>query len=543
MNNIYLQWLESFLMTNEEKEEMKNYSFEQIEHYFSEESLKFGTAGIRATMGPGTNQLNKFVYRQLTEGYAKFIINRKTNASIIVAHDNRKNSDKFAFECAKVLTSFGIKAILFENNKLLATPIVSYFIRKFNLDGGIIVTASHNPKNYNGFKVYNSTGGQVIEDEAKEIESYFPKNNTILDNTYIFDEDMISFINEDSILEYFRDAKKCLIKTIPEEEKSFPIIFTAHHGTASYELPNFLNSLGYSNIISVTEQCYPDPNFTNSNSSNPEEKNSFDLAKEYAERTNAKIILGVDPDADRLAVVIKDNEDNWNYMSGNEMGLLFTNYVLNNKNFSKEKFLVTTYVSTNLIDKIALSNNIFVIKTGTGFKWLAKAVEENYQDKEFIVAFEEAIGSLNSTINRDKDGFQAAALALEMFNEYSKEDKTFIDVLEKEIYPKYGYWSGKTISYTINDLNWRQKAEEIVNYFKDFKENPIPELKFVESRWNYIANCLELIYENDNTIRLRLSGTEPKYKFYINVYGDSVKNSHDLLFKIEEKINEIIKKI
>lgn len=543
MNNIYLQWLNSFLTTNEEKEEMKNFTEKEIEHYFSEKHLKFGTAGIRSTMGPGTNQMNKYVYRQLTEGYAKFIKNRSSKPAVLVAHDNRKNSDKFAFECAKVLSSFGIKAILFDKNKLLATPIVSYFIRKYNLDGAIIVTASHNPKNYNGFKVYNSTGAQVSEEEANEIESYFPKNNTILENVYILNEDFIDYLNEDSILDYFDDAKKCLVQTNISEEKNFPIVFTAHHGTASYELPNFLNTLGYSNVISVSEQCFPDSNFTNSPSSNPEEKESFDLAKQYADKVNASIILGVDPDADRLAVVIKDNEGNWNYLTGNEMGILFTNYLLEYKNFERQKFLVTTYVSTNLIDKIAEKNQIDVIKTGTGFKWLAKAVEDNYKDKDFMVAYEEAIGSLNSTINRDKDSFQASALALEMFYFYSKQNKTFIDILEKEIYPKYGFWSGKTISFTIESLEWKEEAQRIVNFFKSYTDNIIPEFEFVENRWNDVANCLEIIYENNNTLRLRLSGTEPKYKFYINVYGDSIENSHELLHKVEENIKELISKI
>ncbi len=545
MNNIYLQWLNSFLTTNEEKEEMRNFSQKEIELYFNEKPLKFGTAGIRATMGPGTNQMNKYVYRQLAEGYAKFIRKNSTSKvpTILVAHDNRKNSDKFAFECAKVLSSFKIKAILFDKNKLLATPIVSYFIRKYEMDGAIIITASHNPKNYNGFKVYNSTGGQVCEEEANEIESYFPKNESILENIYVLNEEYIGYLNEDSILEYFKDARSCLVKTDVNEDKDFPIIFTAHHGTASYELPNFLNSLGYSNIIPVSEQCFPNSDFVNSPSSNPEEKESFDLSKQYADRTNAKIILGVDPDADRLAVVIKDNNETWNYLTGNEMGILFTNYLLENKKFNRDKFLVTTYVSTNLVDKIAEKNNFDVIKTGTGFKWLAKAVEENYKEKDFIVAYEEAIGSLNSTINRDKDSFQAAALALEMFDYYSKQNKTFIDVLEKEIYPKYGYWSGKTISFTIESLEWKEEAQRIVEFFKSYKDNIISEFKFEDNRWNDIANCLEIIYKNNNTLRLRLSGTEPKYKFYINVYGDSVQNSHELLHKVENNIREILSKI
>lgn len=539
MNN-YQNWLSSPFVSNKEKEILKQYSAEEIECYFKPTPMKFGTAGIRNVMGPGTNLLNKFTYRQLTHGYAKFILeNKPIGAHVIIAHDNRKNGIEYSQECARVLTSFGIKVSYFHDNELLATPIVSYLIKKLGLDGGIIITASHNTKEYNGFKVYNSTGGQVCTDESNKIESYFPSNDTILDNVYIMNESLINYLEKGVLNDYYNAAKECLIKTQPSEDKNFPIIFTAHCGTASYTMKEFLQTLGYSNVCKVEEQCVPDEDFKNSPCANPEEVSSFEMSIKLAEEKNAKIILGVDPDADRLAIVVKDSNDKWRYLTGNETGCAMAYYIFKNKTFNREKFVISTYISTTLIDRIAKDFNAEIIRTSTGFKWLAKALEENYKSKDFVIAFEEAIGSLNSSINRDKDSFQAAALLLEMYYELSKDNMTITDLLEKEIYPKYGYWTGKTVSYTIKDLNWKEKAENIINYFKEYREPLFEGVEVVSNNWVEEGNYLNIEFQKDISIKMRMSGTEPKYKFYIDAYSDSLESSFELLEKIIKKIEDI----
>lgn len=278
----------------------------EMDDSFKESKMSFGTAGIRQIMGPGTNRMNSFTYQQISHGYAQYILKRNyNNPSIVIGHDNRTNADMFALICAKVLTSFGIKVYLFKNNELMPTPIVSYAIKHLGLNGGIIITASHNPKNYLGFKAYNETGGQILPDEASIIEEYMPENNIILEQNYLSDDSLITYLDDQIISDYYQDARSCLINTDFNEKKNDPIIFTAHHGTASYHMPSFLETLGYQNIVSVKQQCIPDPNFTYSISSNPEDPISFELSEKYASKVDANIMLGVDPDADRLAVAVK----------------------------------------------------------------------------------------------------------------------------------------------------------------------------------------------------------------------------------------------
>lgn len=540
MNNIAKKWLNSPLVTNDEKNMIKSYSEEECSIFFSSNKMQFGTAGIRSKMGPGTNQFNKFTYRQLSHGYCKYILEKTNRPKIIIAHDNRLNSDLFALECAKVATSFNIEVFLIEKNELKATPIISYLIRELKLDGGIIITASHNPKEYNGFKAYKNNGGQILEEDATIITNYMPESDSILENIYMEKENLIQYVDQKWINKYYDDCNNALIFTDKTKEKKFPIIFTAHHGTATNDMVNILKKYNYTNLILVKEQCYADPNFSNSPSSNPEEPRSFDLALKYAKKNNAKIILGVDPDADRLAVVVKDKNDTWHYLTGNEMGIIFTYFILKNKKFNKTPFIVSTYVSTNLISRIAEKFGAKVFLTGTGFKLLGEAIDKNYKKYDFVVAFEEAIGSLNSTINRDKDSFQASLLALEIFNYYQEQNITFIELLDS-IYEEFGYWSGKTVSNTIVDLNWREKANLLMDKISNYNDKVICGINLLKIEWNKKGGCLEWIFEKDIYVKFRLSGTEPKFKVYYNLYEESKEKVIKLQEQFEKYIENILK--
>lgn len=541
MNTIANLWLKSSKISTQSKKYIMNLTKKEMDDSFTENKMSFGTAGIREIMGPGTNRINSFTYQQMAHGYAQYILKRHSdNPSVVIGHDNRMNADMFALICAKVLTSFGIKVFLFKNNELMPTPIISYTIKHLGLNGGIIVTASHNPKNYLGFKAYNETSGQIMVDEAHEIEQYMPENSEILDKNYISDDSLISYLDDQIVSDYFKAARSCLINTNIEEEKNEPIVFTAHHGTASYLMPSFLETLGYKNVILAKQQCVPDPNFTYSLCSNPEDPTSFELSEKYASKANSNIMLGVDPDADRLAVVVKHN-NGWRYLTGNEMGIIFTYYVLSNKKFNKQPFIVSTYVSTYLIDSIANHYGAKVYRTGTGFKWLGNKVTERESKEDFVVAFEEAIGSLNSTINKDKDSFQAAALALEIYNLYAKKGMTLIDLLEKEIYPNFGYWSGGTISYIFKTLNWKEEMEQKMNYFKTLENIDISGIKVVSNKWNQEANALEWDLGNGMWIKFRKSGTEPKFKIYYNVYGNSIEESNEIYDVLKKYMSELIR--
>lgn len=543
MNSITNIWLKSNKISSKSKDFILKMSKAEIEDAFVNEKMKFGTAGIRQIMGPGTNRMNAFTYQQMAHGYAQYILSKKTNndvRKVIIGHDNRANADMFALVCANVLSSFGISVTLFNDNQLMPTPIISFCIKHYGYDGGIIVTASHNPKNYLGFKAYNSTGGQIQNEDAEFIREHMPESDTILHNEYAVDESLINYFDDSVIDDYYEATKSCLIKTNVNEKKIFPIVFTSHHGTASYLMPDYLRRLGYSNVVTVKQQCVPDPNFTYSSTSNPEDPASFELAEKYAQSVSAEIMLGVDPDADRLAVAVLHNGC-WRYLTGNEMGIIFTYYVLKNKKFVKHPFIVSTYVSTYLIDKIADHFGATVYRTQTGFKNLGNVIEKKCNHEELVVAFEEAIGSLNSTINRDKDSFQAAALALEIHNEYRKENWTLVDILEQEIFPNFGYWAGGTMSYTFKGLDWQKTMNDKMDFFSNYKVDMIHDVMVTSRKWNSQADALEWQLQEGMWIKFRKSGTEPKFKIYFNIYGSSFEDANNRYNEIKNIMNDLMR--
>lgn len=545
MNIICQKWIKSPKISESSKRYILGLPEKTIDSMFTNEKMKFGTAGIRQIIGPGTNRMNSFTYAQMAHGYAQYILAKKPEgARVVIGHDNRINADLFTMVCAKVLTSFGIEVYLYNNNQLMPTPIVSFTIRHYSLDGGLMITASHNPKNYLGFKAYNETGAQILPNEAAFIEQEMPENEIILDLEYQENNELISYLDDAIVHEYYQAAQSCLIHTNINEEKNFPIVFTAHHGTASYLMPQFLETLGYTNVVPVKQQCVPDPKFTYSATSNPEDPSSFELSEKYAEKiTDVKkqdvsIMLGVDPDADRLAVVVKHN-GTWRYLTGNEMGIIFTYYVLSNKQFTHKPYIVSTYVSTYLIDSIAKAFKAHVYRTGTGFKWHGDMINKKSPREELVVAFEEAIGSLNSTIGRDKDGFQAAALTLEIFDFYRKREMTLIDLLENEIYPTFGYWAGCTVSYTFQGFEWQQEMQAKMNQFAAYNNKSnlqIYDCKLKSCKWNEAADALEWDFDKGIFIKFRMSGTEPKFKAYFNIYGSSNEDAKLRLNAFKEYI-------
>ena len=518
INKIYKLWRNNKFLPKDLKADLKKLSQDEINAYFKAEKMHFGTAGIRGIMGAGTHKMNIFTYQQMAHGYAKYIIKHfPKNPSVVIGHDNRINSDLFCITCANVLTSFGIKVYLFENNHLTPTPIISFAIRFLNANGGVIVTASHNPKEYNGFKAYNPDGGQILPDAANEIEKIMPQPESILNNVYIGDKNLLAEIDDKVIDVYFQEAKKALVKRgIINIKKSEPIILTTHHGTASNYLPKFLKELNF-NIIPVKEQCFVNSGFINSPSSNPEYFDSFDLSIKLAQKQKAKLLIGVDPDADRMAITVKHNNQ-WRLITGNQMGIIFTHYLLNNRSYDRKPFIVSSYVSTNYIDMIAKKFNAYVTRTGTGFKWMGNYVSLHDGNENFVVAFEEAIGALNTNINRDKDSFTASALALEI-NYFCKQNKMdLIDYLEKVIFKEYGNWFGKTDSFVIKGLDWKNIVEQKMHFFQNYKKTTIDSYKIKRIAFNKVGDCLEWHLNGKSWIKFRRSGTEPKMKVYYELY-------------------------
>ena len=541
INKIYKLWRNDKFLPKDLKADLKKLSQEEINAYFKPEKMHFGTAGIRGIMGAGTHKMNIFTYQQMADGYARYIIKHfPKNPSVVIGHDNRINSDLFCITCANVLTSFGIKVYLFENNHLTPTPIISFAIRFLNANGGIIVTASHNPKEYNGFKAYNPDGGQILPDVANEIEKLMPQPEDILNNVYIGNKNLLAEIDDKIIDVYCQEAKKALVKReIINIKKPEPIILTTHHGTASNYLPKFLKELNF-NVIPVKEQCFVNSNFINSPSSNPEYFDSFNLSIKLAQKQKSKLLIGVDPDADRMAVMVKHNNQ-WRLITGNQMGIIFTHYLLNNRSYDRKPFIVSSYVSTNYIDMIAKKFNAYVNRTGTGFKWMGNYVSLHDGNESFVVAFEEAIGALNTNINRDKDSFTASALALEI-NYFCKQNKMdLIDYLEKIIFKEYGNWFGKTDSFVIKGLDWKNKVEQKMKFFQNYKKPTVGSYKIKKILYNKVGDCLEWWLDGKSWIKFRKSGTEPKMKVYYELYDKSLitlEKEYQLLHKLFANIIE-----
>lgn len=546
-NKIYQTWLKHTNIDKKTKDIMKKMSSQEIELAFNEKELSFGTAGYRAKIGPGNHYLNEYTYIQLATGYAKFILkkfNNKQNLKVLVIHDNRHNGKFFTEVICSVLNDYNIKPVITKNNDLLPTPIGSYLIRKMKLNGGINITASHNPKEYNGFKCYDETGAQILPHDAKEIINFLPAWYEVLDYK-VKDNYIPRYVQDTFIEQYFIDVFKSLPAT-KKSKKNIKLIYSSMHGTASYYMSRFLNDLGYI-CIDVPTQNYPDPDFINANKCNPEDPEALAPAIVLADTLNVNIVLASDPDADRLAIAIKkDNE--WVFLNGNQAGIIETYYKLTKlKRTKKTPVVISTYISTNLIDRIVKDYNGKVIRTPTGFKWVGDEINKLSKNEIYINGFEEAIGALPSNINRDKDSFQTAALIMEIINSYGTKLMDLIDVLEKEIYPKYGHWFGATTSITIKDVNWKQKAINLLEKLKNNNLTKIVDREIKSKVFNEHADAMEYYFDHDSWVKFRISGTEPKFKIYTNLYARHDKPEYDLSFtenlkRESEQIVEFIKK-
>lgn len=548
-NLIYNYWLKSPDVPECMKEWMREMTRDEIEMSFQDTQIKFGTAGYRAIFGPGPLFLNKFTFQQLAVGYAKFIlsnddISQKKNKryKIFIGHDNRKFAREMSILVAEVLSSFNIEVYLNEYNDVITTPMVSYVVRHFKFDGAINITASHNPKEYLGFKAYNSLGAQVSDKEANLISSYLPEWSVNLTRSYIPRADLINYLSSKWLSKYYETIKKSIFVT-QYKKTNDPIVITTHHGAASLYIESFLNSLGH-NAVLVEEQCYEDENFENSKNMNPEDPESFELAIELANKIHSDIAIGFDPDGDRMAVAIK-HKGKWRYLSGNEAGILATYYFLTNKDFeNKVPVIISTYVSTSLINEIAATHNALILRTGTGFKNIAQAMEHIDSEKaEYVLSFEEAIGMNISLATREKDSFAAAALFIEMYKYYKERKLDLIDILENRIYQKYSKWYGKTVSLKIPGNNWKAKAKQLEKKVLTIKEGTkISGLTIKHVFWNEAGGCIEWDLGNGSWIKFRISGTEPKFKIYINLVIETKKVYYNF-DQVEEFTNNLVKSI
>lgn len=523
------------------KNQLAKFDPKELAAAFSEKPLKFGTAGYRAIVGPGNHYLNEFTYAQLAYAYAQYLkslhLDSKEELSIVLGTDNRIDHELYLKYVIAVLTQEGFRVYVNENLDPLPTPIVSYLVTKTKSVGAINITASHNPKEYNGIKFYNSYGSQLLPSDDEKLISFIPNQIEMINYNYQSVNEKISIIDNKMVDEYFKDITYYLGLNYNDGSFNKKILFSAMHGASAKYMSKFLNSLGY-DCIDYEPHNNHDPNFSNSVCVNPEVMPAFSNGLiEYAEENNIDLIFAADPDADRLGVCFKRKNGEWELLNGNQAGIIECFYILNHRDLeNKTPVVISTHVSNTMIDKIVEAFNGKVLRTATGFKWIASLKQKITDDEVYINGYEEAIGALPSVLNNDKDSFQVAGLLLEILKTYSANDYDFIDILEKVIFPKYGYWYGETKSIIISGTDWKEKGQSYIEILKNYNNPNIISRKIDSISYNEEGSCLEFKLNCGSWIKFRLSGTEPKFKIYFNLFAiDNTIPEEEIIESLKEE--------
>ena len=562
----YTKWVNSAFLEEDEKEIILRLSKAEKNECFSG-YLEFGTGGMRGIMGVGTNRMNKYIIRKATQGLANYLI--KTcgetgkNKGVVISFDCRNNSSDFALETALVLCANGIKTYLLSS--LRSTPELSFAVRELKCQAGVMITASHNPKEYNGYKVYWKDGGQLVEPEASGIVSEVNNVDEFLDVKIISKEEAISsgllnILNDELDEKYLSYVKNESVLNI--SKKDFKLVYSPLHGTGGRPVKKLLNDLGYSVFVPKAQE-FPDGNFPTCSYANPEEKNVFDLSIKLADEVGAEVCIANDPDADRTGMMVKYKGE-WIYLNGNQIGILLLDYILkNSKNIPENSAIVSTIVSTPMLDFIAEDNNLKIFRTLTGFKYIGEKIrefEEGKYNNSFLFGMEESIGYLKGTYVRDKDGVVGAMLLSEMACYYKNKNVSLIEVLE-DLYNKYGWYS--EITYPVKKEGI-QGSQDIKNMMKNLREKDLKvllnkkinivrdyklqiEKDYVnnsESKLDLpISNVIQYILEDGTYITIRPSGTEPKIKYYIYTKGNSKQEADKKLDLVLNEFKEYMESL
>jgi len=530
---------------NDTKEEIKKLLYsdpDSLKDAFFQK-LAFGTAGARGIMGIGTNRLNIYTIRFMAQGLANYLLGqKKQNLSVSIGYDNRNNSDLFAKETAKVLAANNITVFLFD--RLCPTFLVSYAVRKKKCIAGVMITASHNPPEYNGFKVYWQDGGQVLPPHDKGI---IEEVNKIEDNEQIktsFDESLIKMVYEEIETSYLQDIED--VQNLKEQNQKYGkdllCIYTNLHGTGITLLPKALKGWGFTNVSLVEEQKQPDGNFPNAPHPNPEEKEALSLGIEKMKKTDADIFLATDPDCDRIGVVIKHKEMIYHF-TGNEIATLLLFHILSKRSHLSNGGVCKSIVTTRIFDLISESFKVPTFQVLTGFKYIAELIEkwETSKEKNFIFGAEESCGYLAETFVRDKDAVSAAALLVEMALDLKKQKKTLLDLLH-EIYQKFGIYREKVISISFDpSKEGMDKMKSIMKSLRESTPKTFASFEIIKID-DYLISSSKDIKENKSskislpksdvlvfhlsdlsTLTIRPSGTEPKIKIYVSVCQSEIK--------------------
>jgi len=559
---IFNQWKLDDFFDESTRKELKvldiSKDIKEIEDRFYKD-LEFGTGGLRGIMGAGKNRVNKYTIGRATAGFGKFLLKTYSKEvckqkGVVIAYDTRINSEYLAKIASDVLTGLGIKAYLFD--KAAPTPELSFAVNHLNCIGGVVLTASHNPKEYHGYKAYDEFGCQVVPHQVKMINSHI---NAIKDFS------SISFTGDDRLKEmiditdeYVNAVLKTSINCDENSKKNLKIVFTPLHGTGNIPVRKALQKSGFSDINIVESQQCPDGNFPTVKSPNPEDRDALNLGLELAKQIDGDIILGTDPDADRVGVGVK-TDGGFKLLTGNQIGALITDYVLSNKDLNgiKNPAVVKTVVTSELGANIAKAYGLKVFTTLTGFKYIGEKITQfeqakingyKDQDFDFVLGYEESYGYLVGTHARDKDAIVSCLMICEMAAMYKKQGQTLFQKLN-EIYQKYGYYKDILQSFTFKGKDGLEKISIIMQKLRDngcpFSDakvidyiNPIQEDKGFGCLPT--SNVLKYIFEDGSWVAVRPSGTEPKVKIYYSVIGKDEDDADIIFNKIEKTVKECL---
>ncbi|MGL4569742.1 MAG: phospho-sugar mutase [Clostridium sp.] len=564
----YNNWLESEMINEETKNELKMIKDDkEIEDRFYKD-LEFGTGGLRGIIGAGTNRMNIYTVSKATQGFANYLNEAFDKPSVAIAYDSRNMSKEFAKATALTLAANNIKVYLFEG--LRPTPVLSFTVRDLECTGGIVITASHNPKEYNGYKVYDEFGGQVTDLKANKIINCANNINDFSEIKNISEEEalekgLLNYIGEEVDKAYIEKAKGLTIREdlVKNSAKDLKIIYTPIHGSGNVPVRRVLNELGYDNLTVVKEQELPNGNFPTAPYPNPEDPKVFEIALNMAKEENPDIIFGTDPDCDRIGVVVKDSDNEYKVLTGNQTGLLLTNYILSSLKetgkLPENGVVIKTIVTTEGAREIANHYGVEIMDVLTGFKYIGEKIREfkESNEKTYLFGFEESYGYLAGDFVRDKDAVIAGMLISEMTLYYKKKGLSLAEALN-ELYEQFGFFKEELVSIELKGKEGQEKISACIDSLRNATITEIGNVKIktkldyklsteenlIENNKTNIelpkSNVLKFILENGSSFVVRPSGTEPKMKVYLAVKGSSLDGALNDIKLFKENVMELI---
>lgn len=568
IKQIYNDWLSNATEDKDliaELENIKDDETEIYERFYT--SLKFGTAGLRGIIGAGTNRMNIYVVRQATQGLANYILAKYGKGSVAISHDSRIKADLFMIEAARVLAANGIK--VFITSELQPTPVLSYLVRYFKCQAGIMVTASHNPAAYNGYKAYGEDGCQMTDDAANAVYDEITKLDYFNDVKIAdFDDavksNMIEYVDDSVYDSYLEKVMEQQVNPGICADADLKVVYTPLNGTGNKLVRKVLDKIGVKSVSIVKEQELPDGNFTTCPYPNPEIKEALQKGLELCEKEQPDLLLATDPDADRVGIAVKDYDGSYRLITGNENGVMLTNYILSCKKengvLPENPVVVKTIVTTKLINQLCDKYGCELKNVLTGFKYIGEVIlnlEKKNEENRYLFGFEESYGYLSGTYVRDKDAVVASMLVCEMAAYYKKQGRSLAEVIDG-LYEEFGYYLNQTYSYEFSGAAGMQKMADMMSDVRKNLPDEIAGYK-VEKVCDYLlkkekdlatgeetdidlpqSNVIALNLSDNNTVIIRPSGTEPKIKLYITAVGKDKENAESVCKKLVVSAQEIL---